>query len=265
MVRLLIVLFALASGGLAAWLALAGQTADSSVVTVSKPVQHVPLEEVLVAGTDITLGSALDETNMRWQPWPEEAVTATLVSRSARPDAVSDLKGSVVRSGFIAGEPIRDEKLAKPGSGYLSVLLPAGKRAVAVRITAENTAGGFILPNDRVDVVHTTAMPGSGEGTVEGVSRTILTNVRVLAVDQTSNEDGAGTAVVGKTATLEVDPQQVETVTAAESSGSLSLALRAAADNDEKPMIEDEKRRTGMVRVIRSGQSEMVQVPRFDG
>ncbi|TGQ31074.1 Flp pilus assembly protein CpaB [Mesorhizobium sp. M00.F.Ca.ET.216.01.1.1] len=263
MVRVVILLFALASGGLAAWLAIAGQASDAPAAIISKPVQQVSFQEVLVADRDIARGSSLDETNIRWQSWPEDAMTAVLISRSSRPDALKDLAGSVVSSGFVAGEPIRDEKLGKPGSGYLAVLLPSGKRAVAVRITAENTAGGFILPNDRVDVVHTTSKPGAGEGDMESVSRTILTNVRVLAVDQTASESDTGTTVVGKTATLEVDPHQVEIVTASEHSGILSLALRAAADDDEKPAVVQENNRT--VRVFRAGHTELVQVPKFSG
>jgi pilus assembly protein CpaB len=93
----------------------------------------------------------------------------------------------------------------------------------------------------------------------------VLTNVRVLAVDQTANEDEAGTALVAKTATLELDMRQVEIVTAAESSGTLSLALRSAEDNDEEPTVSEAidsgNRKKGVVRMIRSGRTELVEIP----
>jgi len=120
-------------------------------------------------------------------------------------------------------------------------MLPPGKRAVAVRITAENTAGGFILPNDRVDVLHTLGSLDKPEGQKDYTTRTILSNITVLAIDQTLDERNkerdekskAKSAAVGKTATLELDPRQAELLIAAEAAGTLSLALRSTADNAE--------------------------------
>lgn len=260
MLRILILLVALSSGGLAAWLAL-GPAEEAPAATASEPVQ-VALEDVLVANVELKRGASLDETTMGWQPWPKDAVPAGFISRSARPDALQTLKGSVVRTGFVAGEPIRDDKLAPAGSGFLSGLLPPGKRAVAVRITAESTAGGFILPDDRVDVIHTAAKPASENQQPQVFSRTILSNVRVLAVDQTAAESADGAAVVGKTATLEVDPDQVTMIAAAETSGSIALALRAASDNDEPSAAVDVKESSGTVRVIGSGRATLIEVRR---
>ncbi len=115
--------------------------------------------------------------------------------------------------------------MARPGSGFLSAILPSGMRAIAVRISASNTAGGFILPGDRVDVVQTVAQQASSDAPAENVSRTILSNIKVLAIDQTVGEKEGEAAAIGKTATLELDPAQVELITAAEASGTLSLAL----------------------------------------
>ena len=153
---------------------------------------------------------------MRWQSWPESAVLPAYVSRSTRPDALAGMVGAVVRGKMIAGEPIRDDKLGPVSNGLLSSMLPAGKRAVAVRITAEKTAGGLILPNDRVDVLHTLESADKPEGQKDYATRTILTNIVVLAVDQTLNEtnkDEKGKAkpvAIGKTVTLELDPRQAE-------------------------------------------------------
>ncbi len=111
-----------------------------------------------------------------------------------------------MRSPFVAGEPIREVKLARPGSGFLSAILPSGMRAVAVRVSASNTAGGFILPGDRVDVV-ADRCPAIERATRrrENVSRTILANIKVLAIDQTVGDKQGEAVVVGKTATLELD------------------------------------------------------------
>jgi pilus assembly protein CpaB len=264
MIRILILVFALGSGGLAAWLALAGQKQDVPHVAVIEPVEQKPLQEVLVATADFAQGHALDELSMRWQHWPEKAVAAGIIVRSARPHALDELKGLVVRTPLFESEPIRDAKLVQAGSGYLSALLSSGKRAVAVRITAENTAGGFILPDDRVDVVHTTSKSEVGDGEVQTISNTIMTNVRVLAVDQVASQSDIGEAVVGRTATLELDLRQVEAITAAESSGTLSLALRSVADNDDAPTFLN-KNNSRVVRVIRSGRTELVQIRRTDG
>lgn len=261
MLRILILLFALASGGFAAWLVLGTAGQPAAAPAVAAEPEKAPAEEVLVASADIGNGVVLAEANLRWQPWTGE-VPPVFISRASRPQAPEALKGSVVRGGFVAGEPIREDKLAQPGTGFLSGQLPAGKRAVAVRVSAESTAGGFILPNDQVDVIHTIVQPGEAGGDGRVSSRTILSNVPVLAVDQTVSEGTNGTAVVGKTATLEVDPEQIPIITAAEASGSVSLALRAAVDKSDISIVE-EKKRTAVVRVIAGGRSTPVEVPSF--
>src|SRR5207253_10965228 len=78
------------------------------------------------------------------------------IRRSDRPDAASQIAGSIARAPFIAGEPIREQKLVKAdGSGFMAAILPTGMRAISTEITPETGAGGFILPNDRVDVILT--------------------------------------------------------------------------------------------------------------
>lgn len=283
MFRVIILMVALVAGGGAAWLALSMQ-GRPAVATIAQPPPPAPVQDVLVAVADLGPGQPLAKEDMRWQSWPESALNAAYIGRSARPDALEALVGSIVRSRMIAGEPIRDEKLIPVNGGFLSALLPSGKRAVAVRITAENTAGGFVLPNDRVDVISTATRPGQSEGRTEHVSRTIIHNVRVLAIDQNiderskderardekpkddkakddkarvekakvetpKDEKGKSQApFVGKTATLELDPLQVEIVVAGEASGTLSLALRSALDNAElPPVVRQEASRPAVV------------------
>jgi pilus assembly protein CpaB len=257
MIRIAILLLALTSGGIASWLALgvSDQPADAAA-----DVQKTPAQEVLVASSELARGSILEEPHMRWQPW-EGDIPPVFISRSARPDAMKALKGMLAQSSFVAGEPIREDKLGQRGSGFLSSMLPSGKRAIAVRVTAESTAGGFILPNDHVDVIHTIAQPDSSGNAGKVVSRAVLSNIRVLAVDQTISEGADGTSVIGKTATLEADPEQIATIAAAEASGTVSLALRAVADNHEATVVETEGNRRGVVRVVSGGRLSTVEVP----
>jgi pilus assembly protein CpaB len=187
MFRIIILMVALVAGGGAAWLALSMQ-GRPAVATIAQPPPPAPVQDVLIAVADLGPGQPLAKEDMRWQSWPESALNAAYIGRSARPDALEALVGSIVRSRMIAGEPIRDEKLIPVNGGFLSAILPSGKRAVAVRITAENTAGGFVLPNDRVDVISTATRPGQSEGQTGHVSRTIIHNVRVLAIDQNIDE-----------------------------------------------------------------------------
>jgi pilus assembly protein CpaB len=254
--RVLVLAIALIAGGIAAYLALnfGPGAPEPTVVELAPQIQS---QDVLVAATDIGQGAKLTPDNVRWQRWPEEAVNASYIQKQTQPDAIEKLDGSVVRSQFIAGEPIRDVKLARPESGFLSAILPAGKRAIAVRVSAQNTAGGFILPNDRVDVVQTISQQSSPDMPAENVSRTILSNVKVLAIDQTVDEESGEAVVVGKTATLELEPAQVELITAAEASGTLSLSLRSMADTDEVASAE-KQHQSGTVRIIRAGRIQVV-------
>lgn len=255
MLRGMIFLVALLAGGGAAWVSVGASGAVPAATGLLDADPAVQATEVLVAATDLAPGSLVDPTTVRWQPWPREALNEAFITRDLRPDAVQAMSGLVVRDGLIAGEPIHDAKLAAGDAGALSVILSSGKRAVAVRISAENSAGGFVLPNDRVDVLLTTSrQDATGQNGV--MSRVILKNVKVLAVDQTI--DGTSDAVVGKTATLELTPAEVEIVTAAEVSGAVSLALRALADNGEASAVEIAETRT--LRIFRGGQLEIVEL-----
>jgi pilus assembly protein CpaB len=234
MLRIVLLIFALAAGGAAAWVVFFVRSEPAPVTTVIK--ETTPLRDVLVATTDLGSGETLIKENMRWQSWPESSLDSSYITRSARPDALETLANSYVRNRMSSGEPIREENLLPAVGGFLSTLLSSGKRAVGVHITAESTAGGFILPNDRVDVLLTVAPQGQSEH----VTRTILRNVPVLAIDQSVDDRSkdekvkAKAVIVGKTATLELDPKQAEILTAGEATGTISLALRSVTDNGEK-------------------------------
>lgn len=260
MFRVLILLVALAAGGIAAWLSTGTTPAQIPVAAANAPVPEIKLQEVLVATVDLEKGKRLTDQDVRWQSWPDGPISAAFIDRTTSPQAIETLTGSVVRSQIMLGEPIREDKLASSEAGFLSAILPSGKRAVAVRVSAENSAGGFILPNDHVDVIHTTSPQGGAD--VGSVSRTIIGNVRVLAIDQNVDQvdevegSDAHSVKIGKTATLELEPVQTEIIIAAETSGLLSLALRSAADNDEKMEIERHRQGADIVRIIRTGRTE---------
>ena len=135
------------------------------------------------------------------------------------------------------------DRLIQPGkASFMAAMLPAGSRAVAISIDAQGatTAGGFILPNDRVDVIHTfkddDAAHAGGDGMV---SETILRNVRVLAIGQNIQQQGDERVVVGSNATLELTPGQVERIVLAQRVGQLSLSLRSMADTSATTTEED--------------------------
>ena len=261
MIRIVILLLALTSGGVAAWLASSASeetTVDTTVTATTPRASH----EVLVAASDLARGTVVAEQHLRWQRWDGE-VPPAFIDRGDLPEAMNAFDGWHTLGDFVAGEPIRRDRLSERGAGFLSSMLPEGKRAIAVRVTAESTAGGFILPNDRVDVIHTIVSSGSSGDAGKVTSRTILTNVKVMAIDQVASNGAEGAAVVGKTATLEVEPEQMAVVTAAEASGTVSLALRASTDNKDASAVVKEQGQQGIVRIVSGGRTTIVQVPSF--
>jgi pilus assembly protein CpaB len=256
MLRAFILVFALFAGGLAAWFSFSSSGAVPNVLVAAPSPAPLPTVEVLVSASDLVSGAKLSVDSLRWQDWPEASLSPGFITRAARPDAVAELSGMMTRTSFLGGEPVHDGRLMGAGSGYLSVMLTAGMRAVAVRISAENTAGGFILPNDHVDVLHTVSQMDPA-GTMQVQSRVLLRNVRVLAIDQMV-ADGQIDSVVGKTATLELDAAQVAAITAAETSGAISLALRALVDNAESSVIDIAAPRT--IQIYRAGARETVHI-----
>ena len=195
-------------------------------------IEQAPTVPVLVAATDIPVGNTVTATDLRWLDWPLASVPAGIIRKDETPEAETEIIGQVARYATLGAEPIRREKLIKTdGTGFLSAVLPAGMRAVAISTDSRgaNTAGGFILPNDRVDVISTSRGESDGH-----VSEVILRNIRVLAIGQNVQERNGEKVVVGETATLEIEPGQVEGLVQAQKSGSLSLALRSLKDAGEK-------------------------------
>jgi pilus assembly protein CpaB len=200
---------------------------------------------------------------MHWQIWPTQAASPVFIRRSEKPDAIEQFTGAIARSPFVAGEPLRESKLIKAnGSGYMAAVLDKGMRAVSTEISPETSAGGFILPNDRVDVIlsrrdREAEKTGSSDS---HTSETILVNIRVLAIDQTLGEKDGQKVVIGKTATLELSPRQAETLALSRQLGTLSLTLRSLADAGDTTLPNDDDRAAGKkagINTVRYGVSTM--------
>ena len=230
--RIVVLAIAIGAGGIAAYLA---SGSDKEAVAPVAAVKQIPTMDVLVAKDDIGLGQTVTAESMQWQTWTESSSSGSFIRKNDRPDAIKDLVGSIARAPFIAGEPIREQKLVKAnGSGFMAAILPTGMRAVSTEISAETGAGGFILPNDRVDVLLSKReRQQNPDGTAVEIvsSQVVVKNVRVLAIDQAPKEKEGQNAVLGKTATLEMTPDDVEVLAKARLSGTLSLALRSIADS----------------------------------
>lgn len=252
--RLVVLGVAIAAGGLAALLA----SGSDEPAPTPPPVANLDTVDVLIADKDIDVGSALSAEDMRWQAWPTAAAGPSFIRKSDRPNALDELKGSIVRGSFTTGEPIQEARLiSATGSGYMAAILPSGMRAISTEISPETGAGGFILPNDRVDVIlsRRDKEAEKSAGTEVFTSETILHNVRVLAIDQTVEDKNGQKVVVGKTATLELASRQAETLALAHQLGTISLALRSIVDAGVKtePSDDDAEARRGGINMVRFG------------
>jgi len=253
--RIVVLIIALVAGGLAAYLVRGSDSAPAPAA----PVAQLPTVDVLVAKVDIGLGQSVSPENLQWQTWPAATASNNFIRRSERPEATNEVAGSIARAPFIAGEPIREPKLVKAnGSGFMAAILPTGMRAISTEISPETGAGGFILPNDRVDVILSKREKNpdrSGPADIV-VSEIILANVRVLAIDQAPKEKDGQSALVGKTVTLELKPEQAETLARSRQTGTLTLALRSIADVN---MVENTSgnapKRGDSIYVVRYGVS----------
>ena len=251
--RLVVLGIAVVAGGIAAMLA---SGSEETPAPVAAPVAQLDTVEILVAKSDIGLGQSVGADAMQWQVWPTVAAGPSFIRKSDKPAAIEEIAGSIARTPFASGEPIREAKLIKAkGSGYMAAILPKGMRAVSTEISAETGAGGFILPNDHVDVLLSRRDREAERATGVEVhtSETFLRNVRVLAIDQMVEEKGGQRVVVGKTATLELTPGQAETLARARQMGTLSLALRSIVDNDGAPVADEQGGRRPGINMIRFG------------
>jgi len=240
--RLALILVAVLTGGLAAYLASRLDQQVTSPATVrAMAIPEVELlrearTRILVADTTIGVGQRLSPASVSWQEWPEGSVLADYVTEAESPEALTGMSESVARFEIFPGEPIRRQKLVHAEQGYLSAVLGPGQRGVSVLVSAQAASGGFIVPNDRVDVIMTPL------DTQTRFSRTILENVQVLAINTRLGERGttgdaenpddprAEIFTDQAIATLALTSAQAEVIISATMSSELSLVLRSMAD-----------------------------------
>ncbi len=209
---------------------LSANSANDEPIIVEKEVE-VASAKVLVTNRDLVVGELLTPEDLEWADWPSGYMNLEFFTEELQPTAIEDVSGSVVRTPFYENEPILPQKIVQKGdTGYMAALLKPGMRAMSVQISAESASGGFILPNDKVDVILTfTQEDPVTEEAVQAIL-TILENVRVLAIDQAFRTTDTGESVVGRVATLELSPDDAELITLAGRKGNLTLALRSLGD-----------------------------------
>jgi pilus assembly protein CpaB len=196
------------------------------------PAPDYGITEILVASRPIEAGRPLDAEAVRWVEWPNETITEELITKEANPDLQKVIEGAVTRAPLVEGEPLTDAKYVRAESAnFLAATITPGTRAISIPVTAETGAGGFILPNDRVDVIMSREFDIAGVTQVQ--TMTILRDVRVLGIDQIVKQEEDQQSVVAKTATIEVTPAEAELVAQADTVGTLYVALRALGDDVE--------------------------------
>lgn len=244
--QILSLLVAIGCAVLAVFLArgMIGQAPPPGAPAVVEAVKP-PSVPVLVAARDIALGERITRLSVEWRDWPRDSLSDAMITREARPDAIDKIDGARARAPLLSGEPVADRKILTAEEGNLmSALVRKGLRGFAIRVSDRTAGSGFILPNDRVDIIATlrVELEESTDDNPRDIvfSRTIVTNARVLAVNKAivPEEDKPSIADI-ETAVLELDQQQAEVVARAETQGELSLALRSIADDSSADGAND--------------------------
>ena len=241
------------------------QTMSASNQETSEP-EEIPSVFVLTTDTDLAAGTTVKKRHLKWLTWPEDMVSEHFITSTNEDGAIlEEYIESVVRSGISAGTPISPNMVFhRSNAGFMAGLLSPGMRAVSIEIKPEQAAAGFILPGDHVDIVLTQDVRGSssreGSGTNNNIKRyaaeTILSDVRVLAIDQEFDDSGEE-AVVAKTVTLELTPKGVEIFSLAKEMGEIHISLRSLAV--EPPVNEGGY--TTDYEISRSLSTSLVQEP----
>lgn len=240
----LIILIGAAVAAIAAAFLVRGMSQPPPAVVQTVTEQQTVVEtrevsstKVLVARRDLEVGDLITVDDMEWADWPEKNIVDGYRTESDNPDAIEELAGSIVRIPIYDREPIIPRKLVMKGeTGTMAALLTPGMRAISVEISEESASGGFILPNDRVDVLLTHEVRVQAQDAImdRPSTTTILQNVRVLAIDQVFRQDDDDGAVqIGNTATLEVTAKEAELIALSQRMGTISLSLRPWSDVSE--------------------------------
>jgi pilus assembly protein CpaB len=221
------------AGGAFMW--MRGQAGSGQPVS-AVPIAAAPSKtQVLVAKRDLMVGERITGDSLGWQDWPDTGTTSVaFFVQSKTPDAIKSFENAIVRQEMVTGEPVTDKKIIAVGAATSSMaaLLTPGMRATAVAITPDSSVAGFVLPNDRVDIVLTRELQvqANGQTRAQTVTSTILENVRVLAIDQSVAAVKDQKSLAGSTATVELTAADAEKLRLADKLGDISLMLRGYAD-----------------------------------
>lgn len=200
-------------------------SAPKNIPTVAA---HAAAQAVLVAARDIAPGEPIGPDMVTWQVWPHDSIDSSFITGDASSPAQAAVAGAVARAPLTRGEPLTLTKVVKSdAAGFMAATLQPGMRAVAISVSVTTLAGGFVQPNDRVDVMLT--QNGNGQnGNTKPRADMLLADIRVMAVDQATAGSGLGVKPVpdARTVTLELTPEQVKIIAQAQVMGGLSLALR---------------------------------------
>ncbi|MCR9214670.1 MAG: Flp pilus assembly protein CpaB [Proteobacteria bacterium] len=237
--KIILIVFALLITGSTVWF-VRNWVGQQNQPALETEVAVVPVNtniQILVAATNLPAGTLVQEKHLKWQPWPDgDDLEEMYVVENVR--TLEEFIGTVVRNGVAAGEPVTDARMVNPKDrGFLAAVLNPGKRAVSITVDETTGIAGFVFPGDRVDVILTHSIfqetDTEGEGITRRASETVLSDVRVVAIDQ-STDDQAQEANVGRIATLEVSPKQAEIVAVAKQLGDLTLSLRSLSGVEDK-------------------------------
>ena len=158
------------------------------------------------------IGTLIKDSDLKWITWPADAQSANLFVKGTADKPA--LIGSVLRQSLHNGEPILTSQIVNPHSqGFLAAVLQPGMRAMSISVNPGGEVAGFIFPGDRVDVIlsHQISRKDDPDLTDRHISETVLTNVRVLALDQ-KTDDQANDPKVAQLATFEVTPRAGRTI-----------------------------------------------------
>jgi len=228
--RLFVLLMAAGAAGVVALMVrgMLGGGSKHAEATVAPP--PVEVSDVLVAATRLEPGKPITAAQVRWQPWPSKGIDTSFIRKTSGVSPASIVEGSVARAPMVEGEPVTYAKIVKShGAGFMAATIAPGMRAAAISVSVASVAGGFILPNNRVDILLTQV---TGDSPKHGITKLVLANVRVLAIDQAADDKNQKAVSDVKTVTLELTSEQARTVSLAQAMGSLSLALRSLGDED---------------------------------
>ncbi len=190
--------------------------------------------KVLVANRALPAGTIITADAMGYQPWPKDLVQDVYFTEDKTD--MSKLLGTVVRHPITAGEPVTQGSLVSPGDrGFLAAALGPGMRAVTIPVSARTAVAGFVFPGDHIDLVLTQTVKGVGNPLK--TAETILKNLRVLATDQSTEQEqieGKTRVKTFSTVTVEATPKIAEKIAVAQTIGTISLSLRSLADNSNE-------------------------------